>query len=139
MTLQDFARWAMVVLNKGRTFDGQQVVSEAFFEDIVTPNQVLKDAFAQYKFIAPNGSYRSQYWVVDAEEGLFMQNGVHGQLAYYDYPNELAVVMFGTYPIAKDVTMLRSLGVLLEAIYKSAGINEAGVEDNLNLLDGLED
>jgi CubicO group peptidase (beta-lactamase class C family) len=124
MTLPDFARWSLVVLNKGRTFDGQQIVSEAFFDDLVTPNQMLKNAFKkEYKFMAPNGNYRSQYWVIDAEETRFMQVGVHGQLVYFDYSNDIAIVMFGTYPIAKDVLLVRSIGALFDTVYAALGID----------------
>ena len=135
MTLPDFARVALLVLSQGRNFDGDQIVDQAFFEDLVDPNTMLKDAFQeQYKFIAPNGNYRSQFWVVDAEKKQFMMIGVYGQLAFFDYENEFALVAFGSYPIAKDVLLVQSLGTLLDAMYAGLESEEKLVQPNLNVL-----
>ena len=61
MTLPDFARAALLVLNQGKNYKGEQIIDAAFFRDLVTPNKMLKGAFpTKYKFIAPNGNYRSQ-------------------------------------------------------------------------------
>ena len=38
MTLPDFARAAMLVLHKGKSHRGEQIVSQDFFEDLLTPN-----------------------------------------------------------------------------------------------------
>jgi len=136
MTLPDFARAALFVLNKGKNFEGKQIIDEAFFDDLVTPNQMLKDAFQeQYKFIAPNGNYRSQFWVIDAEKRQFMMVGVYGQLAYFDYENEFAIVGFGSYPIAKDALLVQSLGTLSDALFAaSVGTEQATAQPNLNVL-----
>jgi len=135
MTLPDFARASLFVLNKGKNFEGEQIIDEAFFDDLVTPNQMLKDAFQeQYKFIAPNGNYRSQFWVIDAKKKQFMMVGVYGQLAFFDYENEFALVAFGAYPIAKDALLVQSLGVLMDAMLDASAIEKATVRPNLNVL-----
>jgi|GEM_PF-607555 len=138
MTLPDFARVALLVLNKGKSFNGRQIIDEAFFDDLVTPNQTLKDAFQeQYKFIAPNGNYRSQFWVIDAEKKQFMMVGVYGQIAYFDYENEFALVCFGSYPIAKDALLVQSLGKLMDAMLDASSIEPATVRPNLNVLNSV--
>jgi CubicO group peptidase (beta-lactamase class C family) len=135
MTLPDFARAAMLVLNKGKNYKGEQVLAASFFEDLVTPNQKLKDAFPEgFKFMAPNGNYRSQFWVVDAEKKQFMMVGVYGQLAYFDYENEFALVAFGSYPIAKDALLVYSLGNLIEAMQLAVGADQQIPTPNLDLL-----
>jgi CubicO group peptidase (beta-lactamase class C family) len=135
MTLPDFARSAMLVLNKGKNHKGEQVVAASYFEDLVTPNQMLKDAFPEgFKFLAPNGNYRSQFWIVDAEKKQFMMIGVYGQLAYFDYENEFALITFGSYPIAKDPLLVDSLGTLIEAMQITVGIDQETLTPNLGLL-----
>jgi CubicO group peptidase (beta-lactamase class C family) len=134
MTLPDFSRAAMLVLNKGKNFKGEQIIDAAFFNDLVTPNQMLKDAFPeQYKFIAPNGNYRSQFWVADAEKKQIMMIGVYGQFAYFDYEKEFAAVGFGSYPIAKDALLVGSLGVMIDAMLAAVDADPANAA-NLNLL-----
>ncbi len=118
LTLPDFARAAMFVLNNGKTHAGEQVVDEGFFQDLVTPNQMLKDAFPQ-KFralLGETGNYRSQFWVLDAEAKQFMMVGVYGQMAYFDLANEFAMVTFGNYPISKDALLVASFSTLIEAM-----------------------
>jgi CubicO group peptidase (beta-lactamase class C family) len=135
MTLPDFARVAFMVLNKGKNHKGEQVVDSAFFDDLVTPNKALKDAFQeQYKFMAPKGNYRSQFWVIDTDKKQFMMVGVYGQLAYFDLENEFAAVAFGSYPIAKDALLVQSLGRLLDAMQSAAAPKQQPAPTNLNIL-----
>ncbi len=136
MTLPDFARSALFVANKGRNFEGEQIIDEAFFDDLVTPNQMLKDAFPEaYKaLIAPNGNYRSQFWVLDAEKKQFVMIGVYGQMAYFDYENEVTIVTFGSYPIAKDALLVQSLGAMINARYTALEIDKPAVQPNINVL-----
>ena len=136
MTLPDFARVALLVLNKGKTHTGEQILDEAFFDDLVTPNAMLKDAFAQqYKdLMSPVGNYRSQFWVLDAEKKQFMMVGVYGQLAYFDYENDFAMVTFGSYPIAKDALLVRSIGTLIEAMLSAVSPDENLTPPNINII-----
>ena len=136
MTLPDFARAAMLVMNKGRNAKGEQVVAESFFDDLVTPNKMLQDAFPQ-KFkglISPTGNYRSQFWVLDAEKKQFMMVGVYGQLAYFDYANDFSFVAFGSYPIAKDALLVQSLGALIGAMQDAVSPDIELPQPNLNIL-----
>ena len=135
MTLPDFARAALFVLNKGKNYKGEQIVEEEFFTDLVTPNQMLKDAFPdQYKFMAANGHYRSQFWVIDAEKKQFMMVGVYGQIAYFDYENEFALVGFGSYPIAKDPLLVQSIENLMDALLSALETEQPIAQPNINVL-----
>ena len=140
MTLPDFARVATLVLKKGKTHTGEQIIDEAFFDDLVTPNKMLKDAFAeQYKaLISPTGNYRSQFWALDAEKKQFMMVGVYGQLAYFDYENDFAMVTFGAYPIAKDALLVRSFGTLIETMLSAAAPGKNLTPPNINIINVIE-
>jgi len=136
MTLPDFARVALLVLNKGKTHADEQIIDEAFFDDLVTPNQMLQDAFPpQYKaLISPTGNYRSQFWVLDAEKKQFMMVGVYGQIAYFDYANDFSFVAFGSYPIAKDALLVQSFGTLIGAMQDAVSPDIELPQPNFNIL-----
>ena len=116
MTLPDFARAAMLVLDKGKNHRGEQIVSQDFFEDLLTPNKELSDAFAHYDPEAYFAHYRSQFWVNDTTNQQFLMNGVHGQVAFFDYGRDFAMVGFGSYPVAVSPLLTASLFTLLETI-----------------------
>ena len=63
-----------------------------------------------------------------------MMVGVYGQLAYFDYENDFALVAFGSYPIAKDVLLVKSLGILIDALLDASGTEKAAVPANVNIL-----
>jgi CubicO group peptidase (beta-lactamase class C family) len=136
MTLPDYARAAMLVLNKGRNFEGDQMIDSGFFDDLVTPNQKLKDAFPEgYRaLISPNGNYRSQFWILNAEKKQFTMIGVYGQVAYFDYENNFAFLAFGPYPIAKDALLVQSLGTLVEAMQDAVIPDQEIAHPNFNIL-----
>ena len=116
MTLPDFARTAMFVLNRGQNYRGEQIVSADFFDDLLTPDKELSAAFAYYDPEASFAHYRSQFWVNDTWNKQFLMNGVHGQIAFFDYKRDFAMVGFGSYPVAVSPLLTASLFTLLESV-----------------------
>jgi len=116
MTLRDFSRIACLVLNFGRNLDGVQVVPKEFFRDLITADRDLKAAFLDHKDRYPEGQYRSQFWVIDPAQQQIAMTGIHGQFAYVDYRNELAIVGYSAYPVATDWIMKDSLNALWQAL-----------------------
>jgi hypothetical protein len=84
--------------------------------------------------VAENGNYRSQFWVIDAEKKQLMMVGVYGQIAYFDYDNEFALVGFGSYPIAKDALLVQSIGTLMDALLSTLETEQPIIQPNLNVL-----
>jgi CubicO group peptidase (beta-lactamase class C family) len=76
----------------------------------------LSDAFAFYDSAASFAHYRSQFWVNDTRNRQFLMNGVHGQIAFFDYEREFPMVGFGSYPVAVSRLLTASLFTLLEAV-----------------------
>ncbi len=116
MTLPDLARAAMLVLNKGQNHRGEQIVSRSFFEDLLAPNEELSNAFAYHDPGASFAHYRSQFWVNDTRNKQFLMNGVHGQIAFFDYERDFAMIGFGSYPVAVSPLLTASLFTLLETV-----------------------
>jgi len=116
MTLPDLARAALLILDRGQNHRGEQIVNEDFFTDLLTPNQQLSDAFSFFDPAASGAHYRSQFWVNDTRSQQFLMNGVHGQIAFFDYKRDFAMVGFGSYPVAVSSLLTASQFTLLDAI-----------------------
>ena len=66
-----------------------------------------------------------------------MMVGVYGQLAYFDYKNDFAMVTFGAYPIAKDALLVRSLGTLIETMLSATSSGKTLAPPNINILNKI--
>jgi CubicO group peptidase (beta-lactamase class C family) len=98
-TLRDVARFAGMLAGRGRVA-GKQVVSRAIVERIAEGGN--RAAFARAGFATRFGwSYRSQWWV-PPERGRFCAMGVFGQRIFVDVPAALAIVRFGSHPVASN-------------------------------------
>jgi len=102
LTLQDFARWAGVMLNDGRSLEGLQIIPSAFIADVYAPNVTARRAFeaggAAARF--PRGHYHNQFWVIDPDAGQFTMLGIHGQFAWFDLRQALMIIGYGSFPVA---------------------------------------
>jgi CubicO group peptidase (beta-lactamase class C family) len=104
LTLQDFARWASVMVNGGRNLAGAMVVPASFIADVCAPNSATRAAFVAGSAAArfPDGHYRNQFWVIAPARRQFTMLGIHGQFAWFDLPRELMIVGYGSFPVASS-------------------------------------
>ncbi len=94
-TLRDYARFGLMMLNRGRVGDAQ-VVPEAWVESCRVGEP---DKFgAPYTNTMPKGAYRRQWWMLDAERGDIMARGVFGQLIYIDFESDFLAVILSAWP-----------------------------------------
>lgn len=63
-----------------------------------------------------------------------MMVGVYGQIAYFDYENEFALVGFGSYPIAKDPLLVQSIENLMDALLSALETEQPIAQPNINVL-----
>jgi CubicO group peptidase (beta-lactamase class C family) len=118
LRLRDFARWAYLFLNDGKSLSGQQVVPAAFIRDIVTPREELRSAWrlGDYAEMFPEGQYRNQTYVLDAACSQMAMLGIHGQFCLIDLPRDILMVGYGSYPTQVDAIMVESLLLLWETV-----------------------
>ncbi len=118
LRLRDFARWASLFLNRGKNLVGKQVVPAAFIDDIVVPREELRSAWqaGEYVFMAPEGQYRNQTYVLDTDCTQVAMLGIHGQFALIDLSRELLVVGYSSYPSQVDGIFGESLPSFWEAV-----------------------
>ncbi|MEZ0244515.1 MAG: serine hydrolase domain-containing protein, partial [Sphingomonas sp.] len=62
-----------------------------------------RDLFAQASTGRGEGSYRSFWWIDHADPPLLAANGVFGQRMWIDSANQLAMVRFGSHPVASNL------------------------------------
>ncbi|WP_188859700.1 serine hydrolase domain-containing protein [Marinobacterium nitratireducens] len=107
LRLEDFARWASLMINNGRNLAGDQVVPPGFVEDTLAPRESSRQAFArsEYGEVLPGAQYRNQFWVTHPEARQCAMLGIHGQFAWFDLNRELMICGYGSYPVQVDPLM----------------------------------
>ena len=100
LTLRDFARWAGVMINRGRNLSGEAVVPEWFIAETCAHNAAAHRAFnsVERSVRFPNGHYRNQFWVIEPQR-QFAMLGIHGQFAWFDLEHDLMVIGYGSFPV----------------------------------------
>ncbi len=94
-TLRDYARFGQMLACEGRG-NGRRIVPEAWIRDTLDCHP---DLFGPpYSDILPNGAYRNQFWIRDANREVLMARGVFGQLIYVDIASEFVVVKLSSWP-----------------------------------------
>ncbi len=96
--LRDLARFGEAMRLNGQGHAGQAIHAAAV-ESIRAGGSRAAFAPAGYTYL-PEGSYRSQWWMMPGNTGAFSARGIHGQTIYIDPAAELVIARFGSHPIA---------------------------------------
>jgi CubicO group peptidase (beta-lactamase class C family) len=104
VTLRDLARFGQMYLHRGLV-DGRQVVPAAWVDDTRHADETCKRAFAASETAIryPKGHYRNQWWVPDAEAGVLLASGIHGQSLYVHMGLGVVVAKLSSLPVAYDL------------------------------------
>jgi CubicO group peptidase (beta-lactamase class C family) len=102
-TLRDLARFGQMMLQGGQ-LGGRRIVPEAWALDSRTGDAASRAAFEQGELRKdmPGWLYRSKWWVQDAEQGIHMALGIHGQTIWLHPPADVVCVKLSTWPTALD-------------------------------------
>ena len=80
---------------------GRGVVPAAWIEDMLTPEQDTRPAFAgggDAEDFPAGAYYRSQWWVVDADRAVYAGLGINGQMILIDGEHDGVVAKLSTWP-----------------------------------------
>ena len=114
-TLRDLARFGLM-LERGGHFNGRQIVSRAFIDDIRYGDEAARAAFERSPERAMLGNqsfYRNQFRVLNSEEGEFIALGAWGQMVYVNMDRSIVGVFLSTHlrgSPADQVALLRQFG-----------------------------
>ena len=103
-TLRDFARFGQMCLQDGRVGDRQVVPSE-WLDRLALRDQELVDRYAESPELdprKPNAFYHDNWWIADAERGIYSALGMNGQQLMIHRPSRTVVAKFSTHPEAED-------------------------------------
>lgn len=96
---RDLARFGQMIIQQGE-YNGEQIVPQQWIDDTRHANDQAKINFAQsdYGAMMPGGHYRNQVWVEDADKGVLVAIGIHGQVIYMNMQTQVVIVKLSTHP-----------------------------------------
>jgi CubicO group peptidase (beta-lactamase class C family) len=100
LTISDLARFGLLHLDRGR-IGGRLVLPAQWVHSITADDDGLAAAFAADVHGAsfpPGAFYHDQWWVLDAEAGIFTGLGIHGQQIFVHPPSQTVIAKFSSWP-----------------------------------------
>jgi CubicO group peptidase (beta-lactamase class C family) len=105
VTLRDLGRFGLMYL-QGGSIDGRRVLPEDWVARVGTPRPDLVAAFGEglehESVVTPSSHYHDQWWVLDADRGLYSGLGIHGQMLLVHRPADAVIVKLSTHPVPLD-------------------------------------
>jgi len=120
MTLRDLARIGELMRRDGRV-GGTQVVPRAWVDDILDNGDPAAWARGDLAQLAPQGRYRSQWYVLGPGRDVVCGIGIHGQWIYVDRAAELVIAKMSSQPVAVDDALDHRLLAGFRAIAQALG------------------
>ncbi len=105
VTLRDLARFGLMYL-QGGSIGGRRVLPADWVARVGTPRPDLVAAFGEglehESVVTPSSHYHDQWWVLDADRGIYSGLGIHGQMLLVHRPADAVIVKLSTQPIPLD-------------------------------------
>jgi CubicO group peptidase (beta-lactamase class C family) len=101
MTLRDLARIGEIMRRDGRAV-GRQIIPQAWVDDILDHGDRAAWARGDMTDLAPQGRYRSQWYVLGPGRDVVCGIGIHGQWIYVDRAAEMVIAKMSSQPLAVD-------------------------------------
>lgn len=100
MTLRDWGRLGLMLLEGGRAM-GEQIVPSEWLARLRATDQNLIDAYTAVWGLDPDWPttcYHDQWWITDTERGIYSASGANGQSLTIHHPSNSVFVNFSTFP-----------------------------------------
>jgi CubicO group peptidase (beta-lactamase class C family) len=103
ITLHDLALFGLLFLQEGE-IDGRRVLPRDWVRRLRTTDTSLVEAYARAYPEEAGGRrfYHDQWWISDAEAGVYWGYGIYGQAVLVHHPSTSVVARFSTWPAASD-------------------------------------
>jgi len=103
VTLHDLALFGLLYLQEGE-MGGRRVLPRDWVRRLRTTDPRLVATYAQAYPEEADGRrfYHDQWWVSDAEAGIYWGHGIYGQAVLVHHPSNSVVARFSTWPVASD-------------------------------------
>jgi CubicO group peptidase (beta-lactamase class C family) len=115
-TLRDLGRFGLMCLQSGE-LSGRRLVSASWFERLRVRDRDLLDAYAtapEYDPANPEAFYHDNWWIYDAERGVYSGVGINGQTLLVHHPSDTVIVKLSSHPEFEDPRLfsLQDAGML---------------------------
>jgi CubicO group peptidase (beta-lactamase class C family) len=113
-TLRDLGRFGLMCLQGGK-LSGRRLVSESWLERRRARDPNLIDAYATSRVPThPDAFYHDNWWIQDADRGVYSGIGINGQTLLIDNPSETVIVKLSSHPEFEDpyLFLLQDAGML---------------------------
>lgn len=117
-SLRDFGRMGMAYLNDGMV-ESRQVIPKSWVEDVRHGNHGLFNDYGRNYF--PNGRYRNQFWIEDADREGHLCLGVFGQIIYVSPERGMVFVKLSTWPEFTNPERMKDCMNAFRAISRAMG------------------
>lgn len=117
---RDLARFGQMILQQGE-YNGAQVVPKDWIDDTRYADDQARANFAasDYGAMMPGGHYRNQVWVENAEQGILVAIGIHGQIIHINMRTQVVIVKFSTHPESADGPLFQDGFLAMRALSES--------------------
>jgi CubicO group peptidase (beta-lactamase class C family) len=120
MTLRDLARIGEIMRLDGRAV-GRQIIPQAWVDDILDHGDRAAWARGSMADFAPQGRYRSQWYVLGPGRDVVCGIGIHGQWIYIDRAAEMVIAKMSSQPLAVDDALDQRVLAGFRAIARALG------------------
>ena len=145
-TLRDLARFGLMWLQDG-SLAGREIVPREWVARLSVRDQELIDAYGTHGDLGgptPDAFYHDNWWIWDAERGVYAAVGMNGQGIFVHRPSRTVIAKLSTFPDALDAElfalhdagMSRSVNRSLEALRAGAS-GDAGEQEGARLAQHL--
>ena len=114
---RDLARFGHMLAGNGK-LDAARIVPGEWLNDTRHANQQSRELLAasEYADVIPGGHYRNQFWVSDAERGILLCIGIHGQTIHVNMTTGTVIVKFSSHPEPVDMPLFLDTFAAMNAI-----------------------
>jgi len=114
---RDLARFGQMVVQQG-SLNGQQIVPAAWIDDTRFADARTQANFSasEYGEMFPGGHYRNQFWVSDAQRGVLVAIGIHGQTIHMNMSTDTVIVKFSSHPESAAMELFGETFAAMDAI-----------------------
>jgi CubicO group peptidase (beta-lactamase class C family) len=117
---RDLARFGQMIMQQGE-YNGEQIVPKNWIDDTRYANDDARANFAasDYGAMMPGGHYRNQVWVENAEQGILVAIGIHGQIIHINMKTQVVIVKLSTHPESADGPLFQDGFMAMRALSES--------------------
>ncbi len=99
-TARDAAKFGKLVLDYGKNWKGEQIISKEWIEQITKEDEENKKAWDANLYEKKRNTlftgYQNMWWLINPQDGEFAAIGIHGQMLYINRKRNVVISLFSS-------------------------------------------